>query len=193
MFRKSLRSLSVAGLLLGVVLLAIVTLPSVTRPASGAAGGMSPTVHHTVLPVSCVSTPVFTSAYTKIADFGEFTVINGQSTVEATFYGRVSADTLTGTSGAAFELRIDDAAAPIGRARATVRDSELSYGVQVSMSGVFPELSPGVHAVSVWVKAGGSGTGTGGRVDPGCWSTDHIVVREFAPFGTTFLPYQSND
>jgi hypothetical protein len=33
-----------------------------------------------------------------------------------------------------------------------------------------------------------SGTGTGGRVDPGCWSSDYILVREYTPFGSVYLP-----
>jgi hypothetical protein len=160
-----------------------------------AAGALNPTIRHTVLPVNCISVPVFTNTFTKLSNFGNFDVVHEDSVVEATFNGRISADSLASSNGAVFELRVDDQPSPVGRARATIRLNELpgSSGVQVSITGVFPDLAAGEHTVSLWVRAGGvAGSGTGARVDPGCWSSDHIVVREYAPFGLTFLPSITN-
>lgn len=168
---------------------AFLALQLAPQPVNAAAN-MSPSVRHTVLPVTCISVANFNNSFTKIADFGNFSVASPDATIEATFYGRVSADTLSSANGAIFELRIDDTPASLVWARANIRNGgySTSFGVPVSMSGVFIGLPAGDHTVSIWVRAGGSGSGTGGRVDPGCWSSDHIVVREYAPFGTTFLP-----
>lgn len=173
-------------LVLSSALGAFLALQLAPQPANAAAN-MSPTVRHTVLPVTCISVASFSTTYTKIADFGDFMVDSPDATVEATFYGRVSADTLTDANGAVFELRVDDLPTSQVWARARFRNGETTNGLPVSMSGVFTGLAAGEHTVSIWVRSSG-GSGTGGRVDPGCWSSDHIVVREFAPFGTTFLP-----
>jgi hypothetical protein len=51
-----------------------------------------------------------------------------------------------------------------------------------------PHLEAGEHTASLWVRAGSFSTGTGGRVAPGCWSSDYILVREYTPFGSVYLP-----
>ncbi len=183
------QSLLIIVVILTSALTAFAVLKLEPQPAF-AATNMAPTAKYTVLNVNCTSVANFSNTYVKIADFGAFQVANPDSVVEATFHGRVSADTISGSSGAYFELRVDDQASNMGRARATVRagDYSVSHGVPVSMSGVFTGLAAGSHTVSIWVRAGGSGSGTGGRVDPGCWSSDHIVVRETLPFGSTYLP-----
>lgn len=154
-----------------------------------AAANMSPGVKYTVLYVTCSSVASFTSEYTKIKDFGTFQVSSPDSVVEVTFYGRVSAETLTDTSGAVFEVRVDNLPTTMGWARASIHAGEYGFsGDPVSMSGVFTGLSSGSHTVSIWVQAGNDGSGTAGRIDPGCWYTNHIVVRETLPFGSTYLP-----
>jgi hypothetical protein len=194
MLQRMLRPLSVALLISATTFIATLVAQNNSLSSAAPASALSPTVHHTVLDVDCVSVPAFTSTYIKISDIGTFSVASADSVVEATFYGRIDVDSFGATAtGAAFELRVDDEPSPVGRARATVRANELSSspgGIQASMSGVFPNLAPGDHAVSLWVRAGGGAgsSGTGGRVDPGCWSSDHIVVREYIAFGTTFLP-----
>jgi hypothetical protein len=187
MFRHPIRPLVAAILISCVSLFTLLLIQIFPLPAS-AASAMSPTIHHTVIPVNCISTPNFTSEYTKISDFGTFEVLHPDSVVEATFNGRIDADTIIGTTGAVFELRIDDQPSPTGRARATLRSGELTWGIQASISGVFPDLEAGEHTVSLWVRAGSFGSGTGGRVDPGCWSSDYILVREYTPFGSVYLP-----
>jgi hypothetical protein len=187
MFRQPVRPLVAVFLLTTAALITLLIVQIFPLPAN-AANALSASIHHTVLPVNCISTPNFTSAFTKISDFGTFEALSAESTVEATFYGRIDADTIVGTTGAVFELRIDDLPSPVGRARAVLRTTELTNGVQASMSAVFTGLAVGEHTVSIWVRAGGSGSGTGGRVDPGCWSSDHIIVREYTPFGAVFFP-----
>ncbi len=135
-------------------------------------------IKYTVLNVTC-NTPVpVNTTYVKVTDIGSFSKIVADSRVEVTFFGRVQVATFDGSTGAVFELRVDNNATPSGRARATLRDTDAGYrGIQISMSGIFTGLSTGSHTVSVWVKTI-YGTGTEARVDPGCWQTDHAIVRE---------------
>lgn len=84
---------------------------------------------------------------------------------------------MTGT-GAYFELRVDDNASTNGRARANIKASETGgAGVPISMTGIFTGLSAGSHTISIWVRTS-TGTGTVAVVNPGCWTADHVIVRE---------------
>lgn len=132
----------------------------------------------TVLDVRCEGKDIFSTDYKKILDVGTFTKLDSDSLVDLTFNGRISIESLTGT-GARFELRVDDSATTNGRARANIKSSEAGInGIWVSMKGIFTGLDAGSHTVSIWVQAS-TGTGTDAYVDPGCWSTDHIVIMEF--------------
>jgi hypothetical protein len=135
-------------------------------------------VKYTVINTGCHAVASFpSSTYTKIVDLGTFTKEFAGSTMEITFEGRIWAQTMTGT-GAHFELRVDNAATTNGRARANLRSSQAGgIGEYVSITGLFSGLRNGTHTVSMWISGAGGG-GTNGGVDPGCWSDDHIIVRE---------------
>jgi hypothetical protein len=109
--------------------------------------------------------------------------------VEITFNGRIEADSMTG-NGVTFELRVDDAPSPLGRARAVFRSDEIvnAGGVQASITAVYDNLDAGTHTLSLWALATNGGSATGVQADPGCFSTDHAVVKEFLPFGSIALP-----
>jgi hypothetical protein len=127
--------------------------------------------------VSCSSVASFSSTYVKIADLGTFTKVEANSTMHVTYEGRVTANTITGT-GAHFELRVDDSPVATGRARANMRLSEAGgSGIPVSITGIFTGLGVGSHTVSMWVK--GATSGTTAMVDPGCWTDDHVIAKEF--------------
>ena len=150
--------------------------------AQGPAGqaGESGLVNTKVLGVNCNTLNSFSTAYGKILDVGSFTKADSGSTVEVTFNGRIAVTSSVSGTGAMFELRVDNAATSDGRARASFKASEVgSNGVFASMTGIFTGLSSGSHTVSIWVRTS-QGTGANAMVDPGCWSTDHIVVREFS-------------
>jgi hypothetical protein len=130
----------------------------------------------TCISVSCASLASFSSTYVKIANLGTFTKVEATSKLEILFNGRVTANTIIGT-GAHFELRLDDVATTNGRARANIRLSEAgAFGIPVCIAGIFTGFGTGIHTISIWVK--GSTSGTTAMVDPGCWSDDHIIVRE---------------
>ncbi len=129
-------------------------------------------------PFSSVS---FTGSFTKIGNIGTFEKDYADSEVVVSFNGRVYAASVNGT-GARFELRVDDAATTEGRIRASMKDEEMGggTGIPVTMQGVFDNLGAGTHTVSMWVESSGT-TGSGGMWDPGCWSSDHVLIEEYGP------------
>lgn len=133
-----------------------------------------------VLPVSCTAVD-FTATMTMLDAVGDILVGAAGDTAIVTAHGRYGIETLTSGTGAVFELRIDDAPPPAGKARPTVRQNEVGLfpAVPDSATGVFPGLSAGYHGLSIWVRGGGNGSGTNAMVDPGCWSTDHVVVEVY--------------
>lgn len=135
-------------------------------------------LNYTVFNVSCHSLASIDITYRKIYDIGTFSKLNASSKLEITFSGRVGADTVTNT-GAVFELRVDDVATTNGRARANIKASEVggSNGVPATIMGIFTGYGAGNHTISIWVQTS-YGTGTYGGVDPGCWSTDTVIVKE---------------
>ncbi len=132
----------------------------------------------TVLDVTCHDDINFGTTYTLLTNIGSFSKTNDNSTVELIYNGRISAGSMDG-AGAVFELRIDNVASTNGRARARLRSSEAGInGVPVSIAGIFTGQSAGTQTVSMWMRGSG-GSGTSAQLDPGCWSTDHVVVKEY--------------
>lgn len=191
--KRFYRALSTFALVFSGAVLALLLVQNAPRPASGA-GALSPTVRHTIINVSCQSAAAFGDAYVKVTNTGnfDFEVLGSDSVVELTFQGRVNVDTLVGATGTLFELRVDDQPSSLGRGRAHVHTVG-SPGEHITFTAVFPDLEPGTHTASVWVRTSNGNTGTGGRVDPGCWSSDVIIVREIAAFGQVFLPFTTEE
>lgn len=128
----------------------------------------------------CTSLTSVTTTFQKITDLATFTKYAGDTLVRLDLANRVNVDSMTGT-GTIFELRIDDTATTLGSATMLVRSSDGSATVQRPFFGVFEGLSAGTHTVSVWARVN-SGTGTGARIDPGCWNSanvNHLLVTEF--------------
>ena len=143
-------------------------------------------VQATGLNVNCPGSAVsYSGTYTKVADIGIFTKQLANSTIEVTFNGRTYVNVVGfGSAGAIFELRVDGTATSNGRARASYKYSEAGnnnfIGVQTSITGVFTGLGAGAHIVSMWVQAKeAGGSGVGAQLDPGCFATDSVVVKEF--------------
>lgn len=164
---NELQSLSISGKTLSISDKNSITLPS----------GLSKT---TILNVSCKSVSSIGATYKKISDIGTFSKSSASSTIEAVFSGRIAVTgSFVGSNGATFELRIDGGESTVGRARASVKSTEVGgSGVPVTMIGIFNELSQGNHTVSIWVKTT-YGSVTEAMVDPGCWSSDVVVVKEY--------------
>lgn len=161
----------------------------VTAAPSAAAQTMRPTMVSQVFDVNCTSLPAVTPTYAKLLDMATFTVQSPDSTVNLTFNGRIFVGSFASGTGAIFELRVDDAVSPLGRARANLRAAEAGGGgVHVTITGSFTGLSAGEHTASMWVRTSNGGAATQALVDPGCWSSDVLIVQEYLPFGFTFLP-----
>lgn len=135
----------------------------------------------TTLNVTCARLDSFTNVYDRIPYEGPFTKLDADSTLEVTFNGRIAVNSLTGGAGAKFELRVDDTATTNGRARAAFKATEVGNdGILASITGIFTGFGAGTHRVSVWARSATAGySGTSAYVDPGCWSTDHIVIKEY--------------
>jgi hypothetical protein len=198
MLAQTSSRLLVPAILVSILALGVFGVDAVrsrsVETVSAATGGQPMIIPH-VLNVNCVSVASISSTYVKLTDVGTFPVQSPGSIIEATWNGRIGVDTLPAGTGAVFELRIDDAASAVGRARANMRRAEVLDGQypNISVTGIFRDLSAGDHTVSIWVRTSAGGNGTGARVDPGCWSTDHIVIKEYTPFGLVLLPAVLNE
>ena len=173
-------------LLTVILVFTLLQSPRATQAAPQAAGAQMLGV--TVFDVECGNGVNLTSTYVKLRDLGTFMVNSPDSLVELTFNGRIFVESFSSSTGAVFELRIDDTPSTIGRARANLRAAQVGGGgEQVSITGMFRGLSVGSHSASMWARTI-FGTATGARLDPGCWSTDVLIVKEHLPFGVSFLP-----
>ena len=157
--------------------------------ATSAAPSVSPAVSAQVLSVTCPDNfPDIGTGYAKVTDIDTFTALSSESLVEITVNTRLYAATMTGNA-VRFEVRVDDAASPLGRSRALLRSIETGTGgVPVSMTAVFDNLDAGEHTLSLYAQATNFGTATDVGVDPGCFGADHAVVNEFLPFGSIAIP-----
>jgi hypothetical protein len=131
-----------------------------------------------ISPPACQTLASVTTTYQKLGDMGTFNKISDTSTVEIQFNGRLAVVTSMVGTGVRFELRVDNVATTNGRARSLVKAAEVGVdGVQSSITGIFTNLMAGTHTVSLWA-VGANGDATNAMWDPGCWSSDHVVVKE---------------
>ena len=124
-------------------------------------------VKTTVLDVNCGPGVDYSTTFKKLADIGTFAKVRANSTIEVTFNGRLYVDSMVAAAtGARFELRVDGVPTTNGRARASLRRSEVGGGgVPASITGIFTGLSAGAHTVSMWIE-GYYGGGTKAVLDP---------------------------
>lgn len=161
--------------------------------ATPQAAMLTPTVVQSVFDVNCISLPAVTPTYLKLTDLATFNVQSGDSMVEATFNGRIFVESFANSTGAVFELRVDDLPSGEGRARAIVKTAEAGNdGLPVSFTGLFTGLPAGEHTASMWVRTF-YGSASSAMVDPGCWSADVLIVKEYTPFGFAYLPSVLSD
>ena len=134
----------------------------------------------TVFTNNCKILASFDESWAKITDFGTFTKLKAGSAIEVTYNGRIAVIDPLNANGARFELRVSNAPTSNGWARAAFKAAEVGNdGIPVSITGIFTGLGSGAHTVSIWVQAVPFGSGTRAFLDPGCWSSDHIIVKEY--------------
>lgn len=130
----------------------------------------------TTLPVDCKCISTLPSnVFVKIADLGTFTKLSSHTLVELNMTGTLWSNSYTGT-GISFELRIDNLPTTKGRASSLLRNQ--NHYDQSSATGVFPGLSAGNHTISLWAKSWYGGA-TQTCIDPGCFLTDQVLVKEY--------------
>ena len=125
-------------------------------------------------PAACQSATVGTT-FAKVLDLGTFTKYADDTYLRLDVAGRYNVDAQDG-NGTTFEVRVDDMPTSIGGASLVVSSSAF---VQVPLAAVFDNLPAGEHTVSIWARSQ-SGTATGARWDPGCWSSArNVLVTEY--------------
>jgi hypothetical protein len=149
-----------------------------------------PMVAVQVYPVMVTSTPMnFSTSFKKIGDIIKFEVLSSNSVVELNFNGRIYVSTFDpGSVGAYFELRVDDEPTALNYARDIVTVGEVATDIHTSITGIFTNLNPAVlHIASMWVE-GLSAGGTFPMVNRNLYDSDHLVIKEYLPFGFNYLP-----
>jgi hypothetical protein len=189
MVRQHVKQLSpVAWAALILLLLLFVSQIRIGQ-ASPQTAALRPTVSTQIFDVNCTSLASITPTYAKLADLATFTVQSPDSAVELTFNGRIYVGSFASGTGAVFELRVDNTPSSVGRARSNLRAAEAGGGgIQTSITGVFNGLEAGEHTASIWVRTSPGGAANQAVIDPGCWSTDVLIVNEYTPFGLTHMP-----
>lgn len=170
--------------LLGGLLAAVFEPQSVN--AAPAALAFGPPVKLTSLAIPNLGVDGVTSTFTKIADIGPFTVENAASLVEVTHQGRLYADNFVSSTGMVFELRVDDQSPLSNTGQAMVRSAETNTYVASTFSGYFQNLPAGEHTVSLWARTSSGTADT--IINPGNWTINDLIIKEYLPFGTTQLP-----
>lgn len=143
------------------------------------------------VPNASTNPDVFGTTAVKIADVGTFTVENSASLVEVVHRGRLLINAIPVGTGVYFELRVDDAngveikpGQPSGLA--VIRSTEAGQYISSNFSGYWEGLEAGEHTVSIWARA--NGTGDNAIIDPGGWNSNIVVIHEYLPFGSNYLP-----
>jgi hypothetical protein len=174
---------------MGLIALVVVLGSRVQVGRATTQSSMRPTLITQVFDVTCTSLAAVSSAYSKLGDLAGFTVQSPDSVVEIIFNGRIAVDSFENGSRAMFELRVDNNASNEGRARAQLRAAEAGQGgLPVSITALFTGLQAGEHTASIWVRTLAGDSGNQAMVNPGCSSTDVLIVKEYTPFGFIHLP-----
>lgn len=162
--------------------------------ASPLAATFGPPIALTLLNTPNFSTnpDTFGTTAVKIADIGTFMVANSSSVIEVTHQGRLLVDSFSATNSVYYELRVDDAnGLPVSGGQPSglglVRYQDAGEYVPSVFSGFWQNLATGTHTVSMWVRAS-SGTANNAYLDPGSWSSNIVIVKEYLPLATTYLP-----
>jgi len=193
----------VGGLALAfVATIALLGTKYVTASPAASTSSVQPAVAIQVFTVPEIVADTFNTSFVKVGDIATFNTLNPDSVVELDFNGRLFVKTFASpypgpgmgdavNEGAIFELRVDGNASSAGIARAAVKKAEIGKEMPASITGIFRNLNPGAHTVSLWVKGVGDG-GTDASANPGGWEVDHLVVKEYTPFGYNYLPLIQN-
>jgi hypothetical protein len=127
--------------------------------------------------------------FTKIGgDIGHFSVQDPASVVEVTYQGRISVNFgASGVTWVFFQLRVDGNMPLTNTGQTYLRREESLQHILVNFSGTYQNLAAGDHVVSMWSYASSSGA-TGSTLNPAAVGTTNVIIKEYLPFGSTYLP-----
>ncbi len=132
----------------------------------------------TALQLTCLCQATLPAGvYTRLGDIGTFTKRSATSLIELDYSGTIYSASFTGNA-VRFEFRIDNNPTAKGTMRAVSHDAGNYEGV--SAGGVFPNLAVGTHTVSIWALPTNNGTAGQTCIDPGCFSSDQVIVKEYS-------------
>jgi hypothetical protein len=121
---------------------------------------------------------------------GIFTVQDPASLVEITLYSNLFVGNLgSSNTGVIFALVLDDTILPMGYTGvSTVRYGQRGTFVPATFAGYWQNLPAGEHAVSIYVNMYSAFTAQEVFVNVGSMPGSNLTVKEYLPFGTTYLP-----
>lgn len=160
--------------------------------AAPAQAGFGPNVKLTMLAVPYAGLANLTPTAQKIADVGSITVENAASLVEVTHQGYVTVNTISGSNNVIFELRIDGvtgAGVNVSQPSGIAQFRYLNTGeyLPLTFTGYWYNLPAGTRTVSLWAHTSLS-TATNAYIGQGVAQANLVIVKEYLPFGTTYLP-----
>lgn len=154
--------------------------------------GFGPQVKITALGVPYGRLQTVTYGYTLIGEIGHFQVQDPASTIKVTYTGRIQVQNFgSGSTWVFFELRVDGKTPLPHTGETQLQRLESGLLVQVTFSGIFQNLSTGDHVVSMWSYSDSLGA-TGSTINPGAYGTAMVLIEEYLPLGTTYLPLVQN-
>lgn len=119
-----------------------------------------------------------------LATIGSFKLQNDASLVEVTYQGQLA---MTGSSGADFEIRIDDGTPIVNTGKLFIFSNSPGISFPATFSGFWQDLSAGEHTISLWVYPPGD-IGEAAYINPGDHQGSSVIVKEYLTYGSTYIP-----
>lgn len=151
-------------------------------------GAFGPQLKVTVLDVPASAKDVG-GEWVKVTDIGAFQTETGSSLVEAAFQGRLFMQAVQGNDVVNYQLRVDDQPAYQGTGQYHLNKKEQNTETPAAFSGYWQGLAAGKHTVSLWARTGSpTGSASGVTADYQNRPDNLVIVKEYLPLGTTYLP-----
>jgi hypothetical protein len=156
-----------------------------SRVEAASLAGFEPPIFLSFLHIPALHWTLPTTQTNKsLGDIGHFTVKNQASIIEINYQGHLA---YSGTPSIIFQLRVDGSLAYGVTGEIAIGAHETPIPYPVSLIGYWKNLTQEEHTLSIWVAV----TNTSGGVawaNPGDTYTNMVIIKEYLPFGATYLP-----